>query len=143
MWFRNKVPNNESLYKVSSEADVHKCSSKYFFLIISHRYFPVNIVKFKNSVFIENLQWLLLLALDICRSSLLNQRHNLGWFLLKRFLDLFKVHYIISRNIPAHFCWLTCRKQKLIQGKTLQHGLFVLILDFWQFRHSNFSWVKS
>ena len=112
MWSRNKVPNNESLYKVSSEADVHKCSSKYFFLIISHRYFPVNIVKFKNSVFIENLQWLLLLALDISRSSLLNQRHNLGWFLLKRFLDLFKVHYIISRNHSSPFLLINLQEAK-------------------------------
>ena len=27
-WSRNKDPNNESLHKVSSEAAVHKCSSK-------------------------------------------------------------------------------------------------------------------
>ena len=60
---------------------------------------------FKNSVFIENLQWLFFSvrlsncsALAISWPSLLNQKHNVGWFLLKRSLDLFRVRYIISRN---------------------------------------------
>ena len=78
--------------------------------------------------------------MGICQPSPLNQKHNVGWFLLERFVDLFRVCYVISRN---HFCWLTCRKQKLVQSKRLEQGLFLLISDFWQFRQSNFSWGKS
>ena len=40
-------------------------------------------------------------------------RNNVGWFLLKRFVDLFRVCYIISTNHPTLFCCLTCRKQNL------------------------------
>ena len=38
--------------------------------------------------------------MGIGRSSLLNQKYNVGWFLLKRFVHLFRVSYfhIISRN---------------------------------------------
>ena len=44
------------------------------------------------------------------------------------------VFYILLREtIPIYFCWLTCRKQKLMQIKTLQQGLFNLISRFWQF----------
>ena len=82
---------------------------------------------FKNSFFIENLQWLLFsvpwsncLALGICQPSFLNQKHNVGSLVLKRFVDLFRVCYIISRN--HSICWLPCRKQKLVQSKTLQQG---------------------
>ena len=105
---------------------------------------------FKNSVFTENFRWILFSfwssnysTLSIYRPPPLNQKLKVGWFLLKNFVDLFRVRYIISRNIPTGFCWLTYRKQKLVQNKTLQQGLFVLISDFWQFRHINFSWDKS
>ena len=39
-------------------------------------------------------------VMGICRSSLLNQKHNAGRFLLRRFVDLVRVCYlhIISRN---------------------------------------------
>ena len=75
----------------------------------------------------------------------LNKEHNMwcGWFLLKRFADLFRVCYITSRNHFNTFLLINCRKQKLAQSKTLQQGLFILISDFWQFRHSHFSWGKS
>ena len=60
----------------------------------------------------------------------------MGWFLLKRFVDLVRVCYlhIIVRNHSACFHWLTCRKEKLVQGKALQQRLFVLILGFWHCR---------
>ena len=62
---------------------------------LQHRCFPVNIENFlRTTFFIEHLQWLLLSALKsnctvmgICRPSLLNQEHNLGWFLWRRFTD--------------------------------------------------------
>ena len=39
-------------------------------------------------------------VMGICRSSLLNQKHYAGWFLLKRFVDLVRICYlhIIGRN---------------------------------------------
>ena len=98
-------------------------------------YFPVNIAKFKNSIFTQKLWWLLFSVwksncseLGICRPSLLNQKHNVGWFLLKRFVDLFRVRHIISTNYSSTF--LSAGKQKLVQDKTLQQGLFVLVLTF-------------
>ena len=33
-------------------------------------------------------------------------------------------------TIPTGFCWLTCRKQKLVQNKILQQGLLGLISSF-------------
>ena len=50
---------------------------------------------------------------------------------------------LLVETISTHFCWLTRRKRKLVQSKTLQQKLFVLISDFWQFRHYNFSRVMS
>ena len=51
----------------------------------------------------------------------------MGWFLL-RFADLLSVRalQVISKNL-TRFCWLTCRRQKLVQSKILQQGLFVLV----------------
>ena len=74
-------------------------------------------------------------VLGICRPSLINQNLNVGLFLLKRFVHLYRACslHIISRNY-SRFCWLTCRKQILVQSKTLQQRLFVLIPGFWQFR---------
>ena len=31
---------------------------------------------------------------------------------------------LLVKTIPTRFCWLSCRKQKLVQSKTLQQGLF-------------------
>ena len=68
--------------------------------------------------------------------SLLNQKHNFGWFLPKRFVDLVRVSYLhsISRNHSKSFHWLTCRKQELVQSKAQQLRVFVLILESWQCR---------
>ena len=43
------------------------------------------------------------------------------------------LYILLVETIPIHFCWLTCRKQNLVQSKTLQQGLFALISGFWQF----------
>ena len=74
-------------------------------------------------------------TVQYCQSSL-NQIHNVGCFLLKRFVDLVRVCYctILVETIPTRFYWLTCRKQKLVQSKSLEQRLFVLILGFWQCR---------
>ena len=43
--------------------------------------------------------WSNCLVLDICRPTLLNQKHNVGWFLLQRFIDLVRASSShISRN---------------------------------------------
>ena len=74
---------------------------------------------FKNSVFIENLRWLFFsvwlsncAALGICRSSRLNQKRNVGWFLLKRFVNLFRVRYITSWNHSSMFLLINLQKTK-------------------------------
>ena len=105
--------------------------------------FSCEIAKFLRTAFFIELRWILLsvwwirgnTVLGICRPSLINQKHNVGWFLLKKFIDVGRVFSLhISRNHSKRFYWLTCRKQKLVQSKTLQQWLFVLILGFWQFR---------
>ena len=74
---------------------------------LQQRYFPVNTVKFSRPAsFIEHLRGLLLsvrwsncLVLDIFRPTLLNQKHNVGWFLPQRFIDLVRASSShISRN---------------------------------------------
>ena len=63
-------------------------------------------------------------VLGTCRPSLINQKYNVGWFLLKRFVHLCRACslYIISRNILTHFCWLTCRKQNWFKVKHCSNG---------------------
>ena len=50
---------------------------------------------------------------------------------------------LLVEPISIRFCLLTCRKQKLVRSKILQQELFVLISDFWQFRHSFLGWDRS
>ena len=59
--------------------------------------------------------------MDICRPSLVNQKHNVGWFLLKRFVDLFRVCYLhtISRNNSnIHLLMNLMEKKSCPQQKT-------------------------
>ena len=82
---------------------------------LQHWCFPLNIANFSRAdFFIEHLWWLLLsvsqsncTALGICRSFLINQKHNLGWFLLRRFVDLSRVcslHVIIRNHSNMPIC---------------------------------------
>ena len=53
-------------------------------------------------------------VLGICRPSFINQKHNMGWLLLKRFVHLcrtFSLH-IISRNHYNTFLFINMRKAK-------------------------------
>ena len=71
------------------------------------------------------------------------QRLTTGcWFLMDYSVRSVQRTLNYLQKLFKRFCWLTFGKQKLVQSKTLQEGLFVLISDFWQFRHSNFSWGK-
>ena len=106
-WFymrsRNKVPSYQFI------KSAQKQPYAMFFKIVALKnvtqVFSHDYKIFKNSVFIENLQWLFFSvrlsncsALAISWPSLLNQKHNVAWSLLKRSLDLFRVRYIISRT---------------------------------------------
>ena len=139
-WIKNKMWDG-SYWEI--EAVVRRCSVEQVFLKISQnsqentcprvsfllklqappatllkkriwsRCFPVNFAKFlRTTFFIEHIWWLLLKK--VCRST----------------QNMFFTHY----NQSNTFCWLTCRKQKLVQSKILQQRLLVLILGFWQFR---------
>ena len=132
---RNKVPNNHFLKSVQNQpyADVLQstCSSKFrnskapmleVIKRLQHRCFPGNISKFvRTAFFFVNLRWLLLSvwesncrAFEICRPSLINQKHNLGWFLLRRFVDLSRVCslHTISRNQNNTFLLINMQKTK-------------------------------
>ena len=70
--------------------------------------------------------------MDICRFSLLNQKQYVGWFLLKKFVDLVRVCYvhIISRNHSSMLSLINLQKRKTCPKEVLLQRLFVLILGF-------------
>ena len=78
--------------------------------------------------------------MGIYRPSPINQEHNLGWFLLKRFLDLSVVCslHITIRNHSNTLLLISMQKIK-----TLQEALFVLISRFWQFRQAFVHYLMS
>ena len=53
-------------------------------------------------------------VLGICRPSLINQKHNIGWFLLKKIVHLCKAFslHIISRNHSNTFLLINMQKAK-------------------------------
>ena len=53
----------------------------------------------------------------------LNQKHNMGWFLL-RFVE-YVLYTLLVETIVSRVCWLTCRKQKPVQSKIMQQRLFM------------------
>ena len=71
---------------------------------LQHRCFLVNIAKFFKSTYTEEhlrmAASVLIILLGIYWPSLLNKKLNVGWFLLKMFVDLLRVYslLIISRN---------------------------------------------
>ena len=71
------------------------------------------------------------------RSSLLHQKHNVGCFLLKRFVEISSEYVFYTLLVE------TCRKQKLVQSKALQQKLFALILGFWQCRQVFVTYLMS
>ena len=82
----------------------------------------LTIAKFlRAAFFIEHLRWLFLSVwwshcsvLGICRHSLLNQKHNVWWFLLKGVADIVRVSsfHIISRNHSNAFLLINLQKTK-------------------------------
>ena len=72
---------------------------------------------FKKTYFEEHLRTaasalLIINLVIIIGSSLVNQKHNLGWFLLRRFVDLVRIYslLIISRNHSNRFLLLDLQK---------------------------------
>ena len=70
---------------------------------LQRRCFLVNIAKIFKSTYIEEHLWMaasvLIILLGIYWPSLLNKKLNVGWFLLKMFVDLLRVYsWLISRN---------------------------------------------
>ena len=83
---------------------------------------------------------LLIIKLEIIygifRPSLINQKHNLGWFLLIRFVDRVKVYslLVISKKHSNTFLLIDLQKTKIVQSKILKQGQFLLIPGFYRFR---------
>ena len=119
-----KTPALESLFDKTAGLKVWNFTKKRF----QHRCLHVNIA---TAFFVEHLRWLLMLI----------WYGNCYWgsighlFLIKNTMSDGSPEYVLYipvETIPRRFCWLTCRKQKLAQRKTLQQGLFVLISGFRQ-----------
>ena len=120
-WFYMRSRNKVSSYQFIKSAQ--KQPYAMFFKIVALKnvtqLFSHDYKIFKNSVFIGNLQWLFFSVrlincsgLAISWPSLLNQKHNVGWFLLKRLADLFRVRYIISKNHSNTFLLINLQKTK-------------------------------
>ena len=88
-------------------------------------------IVFKSGIFV-----ILLSVLGIFR-PLLNQKHNSGWFLLRKFVDLARVCslHIITRKYSNTFLLIKLQKNKNLskvkQFGIRSKGLLVLILGFW------------
>ena len=74
--------------------------------------------------FIEHLRWYLSIF------SVLIKNNEMVY--TKKIMLEYVIYILLVETIPTRFHWLTCRKQKLVQSKTVQLRLFVLILGFWQ-----------
>ena len=78
---------------------------------LQHMSFAVDIAKLLRTAFFRTpllaafVSLINYSLLGICRPSFLNQKHNVGWLLLKRFADLVRVCplHIISRNHSNKF----------------------------------------
>ena len=126
-----KQSSNQSLHKVSLEAAVRRCSSKQVLLKILHRcFFPINIAKFLRTAFLQKTSNGCFFQIDK-----LNDQHwlsvdlliNVGWFLLKSFVDLFRLHYSISRNHSNTFSLINLQKTKTCSKYQTFDSLDILI----------------
>ena len=90
----------------------------------------LTIAKFlRADFFIEHLRWLFLFVwwshcsvLGICRHSLLNQNTMCDGFYWKGFQirPEYLLYILLVETIPIRFCWLTFKKQKLVQSKKIE-----------------------
>ena len=105
MQSRNKVPNNHFIKSLQKQQSAY----------------VLNIAKFLRTVFLQKIyggsffQFVKVTSLSsICRPSLLIQKHNVGWFPLKRFGDLIRVLCVISSNHSNTSLLNNLLKQKLV-----------------------------
>ena len=126
----HKQSSKQSFHKVSSEATICRCSSKQLFLIILCGCFPVNIAKLLRTAFLKETSDGCFFQFDevtvqywasICQ-PLLNQKHNVGWFLIKRFVDLFRVCYVISRDHSSTFFLVNLQETNLSKERHSSKG---------------------
>ena len=113
-WFRKWLPRN----KVQKIASYSFCNRKTPVL----ETFSNKVACLKEEVlrilyfFIEDLPWLFLSVWwsNVCRHSLFNQKHNLGWFLLKSVVDLVGVCslHITCRNHSITFLLISLQKSE-------------------------------
>ena len=99
---------------------------------IQHRFFLVNIAKFLRELILKNIS-----NGSFCTSnhkvsnrywtSFLNQKHDVGWFLLRRFVDLVRLYslLIISRNHSNTFLLLDLQKNRS-KVKNWSSGVMIL-----------------
>ena len=90
---------------------------------LQHRCFPVKIAKFLRTAFLYDTSGSCFCQFDndncsvlgICRPSLLNQKHNVRWLLLKRFADLVRACslHIISRNHSSKILLINLENRNL------------------------------
>ena len=115
----DSISSKQSLRKVSSETAELRYFSKYVFLNIPRRCYPVNIAKFLRTAFLQKTPGSYSFQFDKVTvqhwasadlSFLI--KNNVGWFLQKRFKDLFKVRYIVSRNHSNTFLLINLQKSK-------------------------------
>ena len=91
-------------------------------VLLRQRCFPVNIAKFlRTAFFIEHLRCFCQFdkvancsVSGICQATLINQKLNMGWFLLKRFVDLCRgcSSHIVSRNHSNTFLLINMQETK-------------------------------
>ena len=82
---------------------------------LQHMCFPMNIAKCLRTVFFkEQLRWLFLSVwysncsvFGIYRPSLLNQKYDRGWFLIKLFVDLVRIRF-------SHIINVNCSNMNLL-----------------------------
>ena len=86
---------------------------------LQHRFFLVNIAKFLRTLILKTSAngccSVVLIIKLIITASFLNQKHDVGWFLLRRFVDLFRLYslLIISGNHLTTFLLLDLQKNRI------------------------------
>ena len=85
---------------------------------LQHRCFLVNIAKFLRTLILKTSAngccSVLLIIKLVITASFLNQKHDVGWFLLRRFVDLFRLYslLIIGGNHLTTFLLLDPQKNR-------------------------------
>ena len=117
IFLNRKTPVLESLF--NRVAGLQACN--FMKKRLQHSCFPMNIVKFLRTFIWRTYANYCFWA--ICR-PLLNQKHNVGWFLLRKFVYLARVYFlhIISKNHSNTFLLMNQQKKNLSKVKYCSPG---------------------